>query len=273
MKRYKIGIIGTGNMASAIINGILSSGFLKSEEIIIFDIDLEKTNKLSNLHNIETSKNISDVFCSSNYVLLSIKPQNLIDIIPIIKSSYNPLNNIIISILAGVPTYYFEKVIGGEPKVIRVMPNSPALVKKGLSAISIGKYTKETEVKFVVDLFNCVGTTILIEERFQNLVTSLSGSGPAYFYLFCKYLIDFGVENGLPFEISKKMVVDTFVGSGEIMKLGEDSLDSLIRKVASKGGTTEKALESFEKNKFKLIVNEALESAFQKACEIEKSFS
>jgi len=273
MKSYKIGIIGTGNMASAIISGILSSGFLKNEEIIIFDIDLEKTNKLTNLYNIEISNNISDIFYLSNYVLLSIKPQNLTDIIPVIKLSYNASNNIIISILAGIPTYYFEKVLGGKPKIIRVMPNSPVLVKKGLSAISTGKYTKRTDLKFVIDLFNCVGTTILIEERFQNLVTSLSGSGPAYFYLFCKHLIDFGVENGLPFEISKKMVIDTFIGSGEIMNLGEDSLDSLIKKVASKGGTTEKALESFEKNKFKLIVNEALKSAFQKACEIEKSFS
>jgi len=270
MKRYKIGIIGMGNMATAITSGVVDSFFLKNSDICFFDIDKEKSIQKSTNLNIYSCKSIHEIFELSEYILLAFKPQNLKENYNILRRYFNINENILISILAGIPINYFEKIIGKDAKIIRVMPNAPAFLNKGISAISFNKNINEIEMNFIIKLFNCIGKTVLIEEQYQNLAISLSGSSPAYFYLICKHMIDYGITNGMDESTAKELVVNTMIGSGELMRSTDEDIDSMIKKVASKGGTTEKAIESFQKNNLKKIINDALDSVLIRACEMEK---
>jgi len=270
MKRYKLGIIGMGNMATAITVGIIDSLFLKNSDICFFEIEEEKSKRKSAILNINNCRSLHEIFQLSSYILLAFKPQNLKESYSDIKKYFNINENVLMSILAGIPINYFEKIIGKDAKIIRIMPNTPAYLKKGVSAISINKNVDETEKDFSVRMFECIGETVIIEEQYQNLITSLSGSSPAYFYLICKYMIDFGLANGLDESTARKLVVNTMIGSGEMMREANENLDSMIKKVASKGGTTEKALESFTKNNLKKIITDALDSVLIRANEMEK---
>lgn len=264
---FKIGIIGLGNMGGALLSGMVNSDFIDSDEISIFDVDDEKVKKYTQLYGVKPSKSIKEIIKNSKYILLAVKPQNINEIISLLKENIDG-KNIILSIIAGLPTSFFEKNIGEIP-VIRIMPNTPALYKKGIAAISSGKYTNEDDVDFSMKLMKSVGQAIFIEEKYQNIATAVLGSGPAYFFLFCKYIISFAVEQGLDYETATKMTVFTMMGAGEVLIKSLVSIDELIKSVASPGGTTEKALNKFENNNLKEIYFEALNAAFARSVELE----
>ena len=179
-------------------------------------------------------------------------------------------DNVIISIAAGIPTTYFENNIKDIP-VLRIMPNMPALYGKGVSAISNGKFAKKEDIDFTRTLMDSTGFVVLIDEKFQNLVTALSGSGPAYFFLFCKFLISFAVNNGIDVDIAKIMVINTMLGAGEVLSKTDKTIDELIASVASPGGTTEKALDRFNSNNLEKIFLEALNAAYSRSAEMESA--
>ena len=145
------------------------------------------------------------------------------------------------------------------------MPNAPALYKKGMAAISSGKFVKNKDLKFAEGLIDNIGDYVIVEEKFQNIATALSGSGPAYFFLFCKYMIDAGIKNGLDEDIARQMVINTMIGAGITLMNSKTNIDGLIKMVASPGGTTEKALEEFYKKDLKNIIYRAVEKAIKRA--------
>jgi len=269
-KKYILGIIGFGNMGSALLSGIIKSNLIKNKFIAVFDKDNEKNEKAKLLFNVKCFDNLKELIINSKYILVAIKPQNIKDIISELKNYCDFENNIVLSIAAGITTNFYEENIGQIP-IIRIMPNTPAIYNKGISAISLGKFAKKEHEEFALQLMRSVGETIVIEEKFQNLVTALSGSGPAYFFLICKIMIDFAIENGVKEDIAKKLVFNTLIGSGEILINSNKTIDDLIKSVASPGGTTEAALKKFKDLNLKEILFNALNSALNRSFEIEKS--
>ncbi len=271
MDNYKLGIIGCGNMGEAILKGVLDCNFLKPDEIIIYDKDNYRERHIKNNYKVYAAKEITELVKKAMHILLAVKPQDLKVVLEKVKINFDYKVNSIISIIAGIPSCYIEKMLSSDARVVRIMPNTPALFRKGMAAVSKGRYVKNSDLIFSKELIKSVGDYLLINERYQNIATALSGSGPAYFFLFCKHLIDAGIKNGLNPEISKKLVTETMIGAGITIKKSKGSLDNLIKKVASPGGTTEAALEELIRGKLDKIIVKAVESAKKRAYELEKS--
>jgi len=256
-------------MGEAILGGILDSGFLKNDELVSYDIDDCRREYIETNYSVHQAEGISDVIRKCRYTLLSVKPKDVKIVLNNIKTCFDNKINSIISIVAGISTNYIEKTLDSNASVIRVMPNYPVLFKKGMSAISRGRFARDEDLSFTEKLIKSTGDYVIIDDKYQNIATALNGSGPAYFFLFCKYLIKSGIQNGLDPEISKKLVIGTMNGAGTVIDKSGIGLDDLIKKIATPGGTTERALKEFEKNKIDKIVCEAVESAKKRANELQ----
>ena len=267
--KYKLGIIGCGNMAEAILKGILDSKFLKSVEISAIEINHDRKGYISGKYHILFAESLQSLVTNSRYILLSVKPYNISSLLDKLKAYFDYKRNVVISIAAGVSTNYIAHKLKSNAPVIRIMPNTPAMVKKGMAAISQGIYAKQEDVEFAKKLMGSLGNFIVIDEKFQDTVTAISGSGPAYFFLFCKYLIEAALKNGLNQTTSEMLAINTMVGAGEMMQKFEMSADHLIKMVASPGGTTEIALNKFIENGLEKIVLESVESAIKRSKELQ----
>ena len=267
--KYKLGIIGCGHMAEAILKGILDSKFLKSVEISAFEINHDRKGYISGKYHILFAESLQSLVTNSRYILLSVKPYNISSLLDKLKAYFDYKRNVVISIAAGVSTNYIAHKLKSNAPVIRIMPNTPAMVKKGMAAISQGIYAKQEDVEFAKKLMGSLGNFIVIDEKFQDTVTAISGSGPAYFFLFCKYLIEAALKNGLNQTTSEMLAINTMVGAGEMMQKFEMSADHLIKMVASPGGTTEIALNKFIENGLEKIVLESVESAIKRSKELQ----
>lgn len=271
-KQFTLAIIGLGNMGGALLSGIVNSDMIKKEKIAIFDIVPQKVKRYENDFKVKVFNDLKGLISSSKYILLAVKPQDIHEIMPLLKEYCNTENNVIISIAAGIPTAYFESNIGNIA-VLRIMPNTPALYGKGVSAVSKGKFVRKDHIDFTESLMNSMGFVVLLDEKFQNLATALSGSGPAYFFLFCRFLISFAVKNGLDAKTAKRMVINTMLGAGEVLNKTDKTIDELIKSVASPGGTTERALNKFKTNNLEEIFIEALDAALKRSIEMESAIS
>lgn len=270
MADYKLGIIGCGNMGQAILKGILDGEFSSPDQIIVYDVSDSIKKHIVNNYRLAFGKSNNEVVKKSKYILIAVKPQNLNTVLEEIKMVFDREKNVIISIVAGIPTYYIEKKLNTDAPIIRIMPNTPALVKQGMSAVSKGKFASEDDFAFAINLIKSIGDYVVVEEKYQNVATALSGSGPAYFFVFCKHLIEAGIRNGLSEDISKKLVIGTIVGASEMIKKSEIGIEKLIEMVKSPGGTTEKALHKFNEEKIDKIVLEAVNSAIRRAYELQE---
>ncbi|MCL4415390.1 MAG: pyrroline-5-carboxylate reductase [Actinobacteria bacterium] len=267
--KYKLGIIGCGNMGEAILKGILDSEFLKSVEISAFEINQERKEYISENYHILFSGNLRSLVKNCQYILISVKPQNISSLLDKLRTYFDYRRNVIISIAAGISTSYIVHKLKSSAPVIRIMPNTPAIVKKGMAAISRGIYAAEKDLEFTKKLMESLGNFIIIDEKFQDTATAVSGSGPAYFFLFCKYLVEAAVKNGLSQTTAEMLAVNTMVGAGEMMQKFEMDADHLIKMVASPGGTTEAALNKFIENGLENIVLGAVESAIKRSRELQ----
>lgn len=262
-----IAFIGCGQMGEALIKGIVHSKIVTSDRIIISDPDKEKTGRLKNELQVSVAENNSDAVLKAEIVFLAVKPQQIKSVLSEIKTSVEE-NKIIISIAAGISSKTIENSLDKKVPVIRVMPNSPALVSSGIYVISLGRYAGEKETELAKNIFSVSGEVVFIGEELQNEAMALSGCGPAYFYLFVEHLIDAGVKKGLPEDIAGKLAIETLIGSGKMLKETGRSPADLRKMVTSPGGTTLAALEIFEKEEFSLIVRKAVDAAIKRAVEI-----
>jgi pyrroline-5-carboxylate reductase len=267
---YRLGIIGCGHMGEAILKGVLDNSFLSPGQVIFYEKDVSRGEYIVDKYKISPAKNIEELVKLSEYILIAVKPQDLKDVLDKLKGNFDCGVNSIISIAAGIPTSYIEELLDLNVSVVRIMPNVPALFGKGVAAVSSGRFANKNDLVFSENLIKSVGDYVFIDEEFQNIATALSGSGPAYFFLFCKYLIKAGMDNGLDTEIARKLVVGTMIGAGIAIEKSGADLDELIKRVASPGGTTEKALEEFARSKFGEIVEKAVEKANKRAHELQK---
>lgn len=262
-------LIGCGNMGEAILKGILDSSFIDPERIKFFEKDHSRAEYIRDTYGVSSADDKNAGLGKTRYILMAVKPQDAGPVIRELAGSFDREKNCIVSIIAGISTGYYERILGERASVIRVMPNTPALYKKGMITVSPGKYASNEDIRFVIQLMGKIGECIQIDESLQNISTAINGSGPAYFFLFCKAMTDAAIANGLEDETAKKLVAETMAGAGEMLKKSGLEADELIARVASPGGTTEKALQTFRESKLEHIVKDAVENALKRSKELE----
>lgn len=267
LRQVKVAFLGSGQMAEALLRGILKSQTLKPNQVILSDIRAKRLSQLKKTYKVKIAKSNIEAVRGANFVILSVKPQQLSQVLREISSSLDE-GKTVISIAAGVSISHIFKILGKQVPLIRVMPNSPALVGQGVSVISPGNKASKKTTDLAVKLFSSVGAVLLLKEKYQNAACALSGSGPAYFYLFTEALIKAGRRAGLSSKAATQLAYQTIVGSAAMLEQTKKSPAELRGMVASKGGTTEAALKIFKKQKLEKTVEEAVRAAVKRAEEL-----
>lgn len=260
-----IGFVGAGVMGSAIIKSLINNG-VSANQICVFEKDAEKAADIAANLGVNL-KGINELAISCDVLFLAVKPQDLGDLLAKFHKSLNE-KCLIISIAAGKTTSFIESGIGQNNPVIRVMPNTPAQIGKGVSAISPGKNTSAADLTMAKNLLSACGIVVEVSEADQDAVTALSGSGPAYFFSFIEAMVSAGVKLGLTNEIATQLAIGTISGSAAMLK--ESGLDAItLRKnVTSPNGTTAAALSVFEDKDLAKIVFDAMSAAKKRAQEL-----
>lgn len=268
MKDKTIGFIGAGNMANAIISGILLHEVTLPQNIFVYDIDKEKCDKLGK-KGISVCRTLCDVLTSSQYTVLAVKPQNYEEVLKELSKKVTE-DKIFVSIAAGISIEYIQKTLNCSLPVVRVMPNTPVLLGKGASALSKSGNISEEDFDFVKSLFALSGVAEELPESLMNTVIAVNGSSPAYIYLFAKAMIDYACENGIPHDAALNLVCASLEGSAAMLRESGDTPEILIKKVCSPGGTTIEAVNTLNEYSFYDAVKKAMDSCTKRAEEIGK---
>lgn len=262
-RRLKIGIIGCGNMGISFVQGLVEKS-VYPQQIYAYDTDSKRISALKKDVNFRAAKSSRQIASISDVIILAVKPQ-MIDAVLDEIGLATPKTAVIISIAAGVPLKRIEKSFKERVAVVRVMPNMPAQVREGMSAYCPGRNVAQGQIKVVEAILKAIGDVVQVKESAMDLVTAISGSGPAYFFLLSEKMIEAACELGLTARVAKRLVYQTALGSAKAMNSRDEDPDVLINRVASKGGTTEAALKIFRKKGFGKVVYEAVQAASQRS--------
>jgi pyrroline-5-carboxylate reductase len=274
--KKKLGFIGAGNMAEALARGLVENKVFKASELIASDVDAARRRKFKGALKIEVTTDNLKVLNSSRAVLFAVKPQTIDAVLTELARAGGDsdgaprkgglASKLFVSIAAGVTLGRLEGALGGRAHVIRVMPNAPAMVGQGMAALVRGRNASRADEAFALKIFRSVGDAVALkDEALLDAVTALSGSGPAYVYLFAKSLADAAVAQGLPAELALRMALKTIRGAEENMRRSPMTAAELIRIVASPGGTTEAALKQLGADGFSDIVARAIHAAAERS--------
>ncbi|MFX1275145.1 MAG: pyrroline-5-carboxylate reductase [Promethearchaeota archaeon] len=264
MSTKQIGLIGIGNMGTALLTGVLNSEIEKNDKIIIYDVNQKLLDEKAKEFNVGKAKNNAELVKESKYIILAIKPQVIGSVLEEIAPLINE-NHVVISIAAGVTIKNIQKIIGKNVGITRVMPNTPALVGEGASVIATNGFIKNNDLEYVKNIFTAVGIVFVMDEKYMDAVTGLSGSGPAYIFIIIEALSDGGVKMGLPRDIALKLAAQTVLGSAKMYLKTEKHPGTLKDMVTSPGGTTIAALHELEKGKLRSTLISAVETATLKS--------
>ena len=259
----KIGFIGTGNMATALIRSMKDNN-----KIISSDKNSEKLQKASKELGIKIAKDNNEVAKSSEIIFLCAKPGDIKGILQEIKP--NAGNKIIVSIAAGIKIKFIENIIGKNKKIVRVMPNLNCAVAEMAAAFSCSKNIEANEKESIKSLLNKAGLALEVEEEKMDAVTALSGSGPAFIAHILNCFAKAAEKQWLSKEISYKLALQTLFGTAKLLKETGEKPESLIKRVASPKGTTEAGLEVLQKSEIKSIIEKTIQSAAKRSKELGK---
>jgi pyrroline-5-carboxylate reductase len=264
----RIGFIGGGQMAEALIRGIITSGLYEKDDVLVSDPDSFRRDHLENRYSVKTYYSNLPLFESCQLIILAVKPQTMRALLTECRERVRP-DHILISVAAGLPIAFYLEALGKEEtKMVRVMPNTPALVLEGASALSRNNNVSDEELREAEEIFLAVGEVVILDEVHLDAVTGLSGSGPAYVFSFVEALIDAGVKSGLTRAVSEKLALQTVSGSIKLLKESGEHPASLRGKVTSPGGTAITALHVLEKVGFHGIIMDIVESAVKRSQEL-----
>ncbi len=264
----KLAVIGVGNMAGAILGGVLGSGLLKPGEITMYDKAPEKMQPFV-ARGCVAADSAADAAGSCKYVLLSVKPQVLEGVLLSIKGSVSK-NAVLISICAGVSAAFIRTTLGFDCRVVTVMPNTPLLLGSGATAIGRVEPISDEEFAFVRSIFSSAGSAYEIPADRMNEVIPLNGSSPAYIYYFAKAFVEEAVENGFSQDTAVELFSAALVGSAKMMTESGKSLDELIAMVSSPGGTTLAGLDALKSGGFEENVKACSRATIKRAYELGK---
>lgn len=261
----KLGVIGCGKMGRALLEGILKAGIVNATDVSVFDSYAPAADAMSEELSVTKADSNRKVVEQSEAVLLCVKPQGFLEMLEELGDTSERL---LISIAAGIRIEAIESATAGRHRVIRVMPNTPALAGAGASAFSLGASATEKDAALAEALLGAVGYVCRVEENDLDAVTALSGSGPAYIFLMLEALIRGAEEEGLTPEIARDLAVHTVKGAAELVLQTGDSPERLRENVTSPNGTTFAALESLRADRFENIVEKALSAAAARSREL-----
>jgi len=269
----KIGFIGAGNMASAMIGGLSSVG-VDADKLSIFDPNQENCKKLVNQYAVTACASNEELIKRCDVILLAVKPQAMQSILMPLATVLNEQKPLLVSIAAGISCHHIETWLSGEFAVVRVMPNTPALVNAGASGLFANERVNKEQKALSFELLTAIGSAIWVEnEEDINAVTALSGSGPAYFMLFVQSLIESGVKAGLKQDAAAQLAIETCSGTAQLIQQSDVEISQLIKNVTSPNGTTEAALNSFAENHFPDIVAKAFSAALNRSVQLGEEMS
>ena len=267
MRSERIAFLGGGNMAEAILGGVLAGGVAAPSNILVADVAPERREHLAERYGIATTADNREALHGAQVVVLAVKPQQVAEALAALKRDFSE-QHLLVSICAGLPTAALEARVPA--RVARVMPNLPALVLQAVSAVCGGARTTAADLDLVEELFAAVGVVVRLPEAKMNEVTALSGSGPGYVFAFLEALEATGIAMGIDPATARKMAIGTVRGAAELAaKTGEDPAE-LRRRVSSKGGTTLAGLAAMEAGGFSAAVAAGMKAARDRAAELAR---
>lgn len=261
-----IGFLGFGNMGAALLEGLIEKGVLSPGQAVVFDPDPGRCAAAEGL-GASVAPNAGELARQSDTLLLAVKPQMMSTALKELEPGLRP-ELLFISIAAGISIARLREQLGEAARIIRVMPNTPALVSAGAAGIAPGPGCLKSDIELARRIFEAVGTAEMVEEKDIDAVTALSGSGPAYFFYMVECLIKAAVAEGLDKGAATRLAAQTFQGASKLLCSGTESAEVLRQRVTSKGGTTEAALRQFQEHGFEDIVRAAVRAAAARSREL-----
>ncbi len=249
-----MGIIGGGNMGEAMM-----SAFKKDHNVIVCEKNLKRQSILKKRHGVKIA-HLKELIKESRIVFIAVKPQDIRDVLDDMRFC-DVKQKLIISVAAGISTSLLEKTIGGHVHVVRAMPNLPVKIRQGVIALSGGRWVHQKELKQAQKIFALMGKVFLVKETMMDAVTAVSGSGPGYVYFFAEQMIISAKKLGFSQSVAEDLVVQTFLGSALLLAQSSQNPQELRVQVASKGGTTQEALNVFLNKKMDQVFYHALKAA------------
>jgi len=268
----KIVFIGGGNMASCLIGGMLANGFSK-REILVGEPSAESRKRIASTHGVEVTEDNLSAVSSAQIIVLAVKPQVLSKVAQNLASglSHQPT---IVSIAAGIPVSALQNWLGAELKIVRAMPNTPAMVQAGATGLFASQPLATDQQAIVEKIFGAVGYACWVEnETLIDVVTAVSGSGPAYFFLVYEAMQQVGQELGLDSATAAQLTLHTALGAARLALASDKSPGELRQQVTSPGGTTQAAVESFQDQGLEKIFRAAMTSAVARAKQMSTDFA
>ncbi len=261
---YKLGFLGVGKMGSSILNGIITANLYRKNQILLYDVNQTVKDALRN-EDYSIASDELEVVEACEYVILAIKPQMFFEVLPkISKSNHKPLY---ISIAAGISISNLQSTLG-KLKIVRVMPNTPALIAEAATAIAKSDEVDETSFQEIKQIFTSIGIVREIPEILMNEIVPINGSMPAYLYYFVQAFIENAMKNKIEYEIARDLACQAIIGSAHMILATQKSLDQLIKDVCSPKGATLAGLEVLENREFKKIIEEACEACIKRSKEL-----
>lgn len=267
--KQKVVFIGAGSMAEAIIAGLVQAQFFPNEYIFVTNKnDRSRLEILQKKYAIQSFKD-KEVVRDADIVVLATKPVDVKEAIQSVQPYINS-NQLIISVIAGLETSHIEDLFATNIPVIRAMPNTSASIGHSATAITAGQYATEKNIAFAEALFQTIGTTTVVQEEHMHAITSISGSGPAYFYYLVEAMVEAASELGLSRDVAKELIIQTVIGAGEMLRNTGETASDLREKITSPAGTTEAGIEALNSYNFSEAVKSCVKKAHDRSIELGK---
>jgi len=270
LKGRTLGLLGAGNMAEALVRGVIQSGTIPSRDIIASDVSPERRAFFKDKLNINTTEDNKKVVSSSNIIVLCVKPQQVDAVLQEVSPEFVAKSKLLASICAGVTTARMEKSLPAKSRVVRVMPNTPMLVNLGASCLCAGKHARDEDLGVIEALFSSASITLRVEEKMMDAVTGLSGSGPAYLFYLVEAMIDAGIAEGFSREDAAALASRTVLGAAKMLEETKLPPEELRRRVTSPNGTTQAAIEKLDADLVKIKMTAAVRRAAERSRELGK---
>jgi pyrroline-5-carboxylate reductase len=267
MKTKRLGFLGGGNMAGALIKGLLHGKVLAPERIMVSDVKVERLEQLRSMHGVVTTPDNHRLAADCDVLVLSVKPQTIDKVLTEVGGEVRP-DQLVVSVAAGVPIEALEARLPVGARVVRAMPNTPATVQAGATAIAGGVHARADDLRVARELFEAVGRVVVLDESQLDAVTGLSGSGPAYVMLIIEALADGGVKVGLHRDTALLLAAQTVFGSALLLLETGEHPGRLKDMVTSPGGTAIAGLHTLESGALRKTLIDAVETASKRAAEL-----
>ncbi len=272
MKTRRLGFLGAGNMSEALIKGLVQAAVLPAERIMASDVKSERLEHLQKAHGIRTTTDNHALMRESDVVVLAVKPQVIDKVLTEVGADLRS-DQLLVSVAAGVPIEALEARLPAGSRVVRSMPNTPATVQAGATAIAAGAHAREDDLRIAKELFDAVGRVVLLDETLLDAVTGLSGSGPAYVMLIIEALADGGVKVGLHRDTALLLAAQTVLGSAQLLLETGEHPGRLKDMVTSPGGTAIAGLHTLESGGLRRTLMDAVDSATKRSAELGAEMS